>query len=72
MVFDAEGELIARAPQFVEDVMILDVAVEPVYRKRLLDPRGRPTDEPLPQVARDGSKCPTSPVEPTPCPRRSP
>ena len=43
MVFDAEGELIARAPQFVEDIMILDVTVEPVYRKRLLDP-ARPAD----------------------------
>src|SRR6478609_5443329 len=48
MVFDPEGELIARAPQFVEHVMILDLEVEPVYRKRLLDPRGRPTDELLP------------------------
>jgi len=48
MVFDPEGELIARAPQFAEDVMVLDVEVEPVYRKRLLDPRGRPTDVLLP------------------------
>ena len=48
MVFDAEGNLLARSPQFVEDVMILDVEVEPVYRKRLLDPRGRPTDLLLP------------------------
>ncbi len=48
LVFDADGELVARAPQFVEDVMVVDVTVEPVYRKRLLDPRGRPTDELLP------------------------
>jgi NAD+ synthase (glutamine-hydrolysing) len=48
MVFDAEGRLLARSPQFVEDVMILDLEVEPVYRKRLLDPRGRPTDLALP------------------------
>ncbi|MDQ6696113.1 MAG: NAD+ synthase [Actinomycetota bacterium] len=48
MVFDAEGDLIARAPQFVEDIMILDLTVDPVYRKRLLDPRGRPTDRLLP------------------------
>jgi NAD+ synthase (glutamine-hydrolysing) len=48
MVFDAEGELIARSPQFVEDVLMVDLEVEPVYRKRLLDPRGRPTDSLLP------------------------
>ena len=48
MVFDAEGTLLARSPQFVEDVMIVDLDVEPVYRKRLLDPRGRPTDLLLP------------------------
>jgi NAD+ synthase (glutamine-hydrolysing) len=43
MAFDASGTLIARSPQFVEDVMIVDLEVEPVYRKRLLDPRGRPS-----------------------------
>jgi len=48
MVFDASGALLARSPQFVEDVMIVDLEVEPVYRKRLLDPRGRPTDLLLP------------------------
>jgi NAD+ synthase (glutamine-hydrolysing) len=48
MVFAADGRLLARSPQFVEDVMVLDVEVEPVYRKRLLDPRGRPTDAALP------------------------
>lgn len=51
MVFDAQGELIARSPQFVEDVMIVDLDVDPVYRKRLLDPRGRPTDLLLPVAA---------------------
>jgi NAD+ synthase (glutamine-hydrolysing) len=48
MVFDAEGELVARSPQFVEDLLIVDLDVDPVYRKRLLDPRGRPTDRALP------------------------
>lgn len=48
MVFDAEGELVARSPQFVEDLLIVDLDVDPVYRKRLLDPRGRPTDRLLP------------------------
>ena len=48
MVFDADGELLARSPQFAEDVLIVDLDVDPVYRKRLLDPRGRPTDHQLP------------------------
>ncbi len=47
MVFDAEGELIARAALFVEELLITDVVIEPVYRKRLLDPRGRRTEDPM-------------------------
>ncbi len=48
MVFDAHGELAVRMPQFQEQTAICDVEVLPVFRKRLLDPRGRATDEPLP------------------------
>ena len=44
MVFDAEGTLIARAAQFAEELLIVDLPVEPIYRKRLLDPRGRRTE----------------------------
>jgi NAD+ synthase (glutamine-hydrolysing) len=44
MVFDAEGDLIARAPQFVDTLTVAEIDIEPVYRKRLLDPRGRRTD----------------------------
>lgn len=51
MVFDAQGDLIARSPQFVEDLMMVDLDVDPVYRKRLLDPRGRPSDGLLPVSA---------------------
>ena len=61
MVFDADGELLARAPLFTEELMVVDVDIEPVYRKRLLDPRGRRTEElmrlvhisdaPVPQTA---------------------
>jgi len=51
VVFDHEGTLLARAPQFVEDLLVVDVPVPPVYRKRLLDPRGRVTDALLPTVA---------------------
>jgi NAD+ synthase (glutamine-hydrolysing) len=50
VVLDHEGNLLARAPQFVEDLLIVDVPVPPVYRKRLLDPRGRITSALLPSV----------------------
>ena len=45
MVFDADGNLVARAAMFVEELLVADVVIEPVYRKRLLDPRGRRTDD---------------------------
>jgi NAD+ synthase (glutamine-hydrolysing) len=50
MVFDAHGGLVARAGQFAEETLVCDVEVQPVFRKRLLDPRGRATDDPLPVV----------------------
>ncbi|HEY0521155.1 MAG TPA: NAD+ synthase [Ilumatobacteraceae bacterium] len=50
MVFDAEGRLVARASQFVEELLIADVHIEPVYRKRLLDPRGRRTEIEIPLI----------------------
>ncbi len=50
MAFDAEGNLLARAAQFREELLVVDLIIEPVYRKRLLDPRGRVTETPLPLV----------------------
>ncbi len=50
LVVDADGRLVARAAQFVEDVMVVDVEVRPVWRKRLLDPRGRAAAAALPEV----------------------
>jgi NAD+ synthase (glutamine-hydrolysing) len=50
MVFDTEGRLLARAPQFEETTTVCDLDVRPVFRKRLLDPRGREVDEALPVV----------------------
>jgi NAD+ synthase (glutamine-hydrolysing) len=50
MVFDAHGELVTRAAQFQEQTVVCDLDVVPVFRKRLLDPRGRANDEPLPVV----------------------
>jgi len=49
-VVDAEGRVVARAPQFEEATLVVDVEVAPVYRKRLLDPRGRAQSEPLPII----------------------
>ncbi len=55
LVFDADGELVARAPQFREVVLVVDLDVRPVFRKRLLDPRGRAVAPPLPEVLVTGS-----------------
>ncbi|MGH9270866.1 MAG: NAD+ synthase [Ilumatobacteraceae bacterium] len=50
LVFDAEGRLIARGPQFTEELLLVDVPVPAVYRQRLLDPRGRISQLSLPLV----------------------
>jgi len=54
LVVDASGAVLARAPQFVEDVMVVDLDVRPSFRKRLLDPRGRASSSPLAQVTVTG------------------
>ena len=41
VVFDGRGELIARAKAFEEDLLIVDLDVEEVFRNRLHDPRRR-------------------------------
>jgi len=41
MVFDGEGNLIAQAKIFEEDLLFVDLNVESVFRKRLHDPRRR-------------------------------
>jgi NAD+ synthase (glutamine-hydrolysing) len=51
MVFDETGRLLARAPLFEEDLLIVDLDVRPTFRKRLLDPRGRLTGAALPDVS---------------------
>jgi NAD+ synthase (glutamine-hydrolysing) len=51
MLFDEGGHLVARAKQFEEDLLIVDVDVRPAFRRRLLDPRGRVRAAPLPEVA---------------------
>jgi NAD+ synthase (glutamine-hydrolysing) len=41
LVFDENGEIIARGKQFEEDLVVVDLDVESVFRKRLHDPRRR-------------------------------
>jgi NAD+ synthase (glutamine-hydrolysing) len=51
MVFDESGALVARATQFTEDLLVVDLEVRPGFRRRLLDPRGRVTAPALREVA---------------------
>ncbi|MGD0082352.1 MAG: NAD+ synthase [Acidimicrobiales bacterium] len=48
MILDHDGTLLAAAPQFAEAVLLADVDIRPAYRKRVLDPRGRPDAPVLP------------------------
>ncbi len=64
LAFDAEGQLLARGRQFVEDLVVVDVPVPPVYRQRILDPRGRVSQRSLPLVV--VGEEPRSPSEPAP------
>jgi len=50
LVLDADGRVVARGPQFKPADLITDIEIRPVFRKRLLDPRGRATAPPLPEV----------------------
>ena len=44
MVFDPTGEMIASSSQFEEDLLVVDLDVESVFRSRLRDPRPRKED----------------------------
>lgn len=48
LVFDADGHMTASLPQFQEAFEVFDIDVRPVYRKRLIDPRGHHLAAPLP------------------------
>src|ERR1044072_8069956 len=41
LVYDENGVLIARGKQFEEDLVVVDLDIESVFRKRLHDPRRR-------------------------------
>jgi NAD+ synthase (glutamine-hydrolysing) len=65
-VVDDNGDLLARAPQLRECMQVVDLDIRPVFRTRLLDPRGRDTALALPIV-------PVSePVAAHPAPTRAP
>jgi NAD+ synthase (glutamine-hydrolysing) len=48
VVLAANGDVVCSAPQFEEAVTVVDVDIRPVFRKRLLDPRGRVESAALP------------------------
>ncbi len=50
LVFDEQGMLVARAKQFVPDLLVVDVDVRPAFHKRQLDPRGRVETLALPVI----------------------
>ena len=50
LVVDAHGKVMARGPQFEQSDLIADVDIRPVFRKRLLDPRGRAMAPPLGEI----------------------
>jgi len=50
LVFDADGTMLARLPVLEEAFAVVEVDVRPVFRKRLLDPRGRSSPTALPIV----------------------
>jgi NAD+ synthase (glutamine-hydrolysing) len=68
MVFDEGGHLVARAKQFEEDLLVVDLDVRPAFRRRLLDPRGRARAPRLSEVevsdARIGEALGAARVEP--------
>jgi NAD+ synthase (glutamine-hydrolysing) len=50
MLVDESGAVVARARQFTEDLLVVDVDVRPAFRRRALDPRGRTRAPALPEV----------------------
>ena len=51
LFLDEAGYVLARAREFEEDLLVVDVDVRPAFRRRALDPRGRSRAAPLPEVA---------------------
>lgn len=63
LVYDARGELIASAPAFEEDLLVVDIDVEAVARVRQREPRSReltppPAGEETPELHISGEQAP--------------
>ncbi|MGZ8766467.1 MAG: NAD+ synthase, partial [Acidimicrobiia bacterium] len=58
LVFDEHGHLIARAAQFADTLLVVDVDVPLGFRRRLLDPNGRLGTPMLPEVPVTESRIP--------------
>ena len=71
LVFDADGTLLARLPLLEEAFAVVDLVVRPVFRKRLLDPRGRASAPSMPLVAAVPAE-PARAAAPVPAPRAHP
>jgi NAD+ synthase (glutamine-hydrolysing) len=63
-VYDESGHVLARARQFEEDLLVVDLDVRPTFRKRLLDPRGRASRPALPEVHISEGRTPAEPPRP--------
>ena len=69
VVFDQSGELVARGKQFEEDLVVVDLDMDSVFRHRLRDPRPRKERPVLSaigssQVVQHSDYSPTEPREP--------
>lgn len=53
-VVDDRGDVLHRMPQLQEQIDVVDLEIRPVFRTRLLDPRGRDTAPALPVVPVSG------------------
>ena len=73
-VVDDNGDLVSRSPQLREHVELVDLDVRPVFRTRLIDPRGRDTAPALPlvHVSNPNPEHPAPPRTPTIAPLLDP
>ncbi|MDQ1415919.1 MAG: hypothetical protein QOF81_1532 [Acidimicrobiaceae bacterium] len=72
VVLAANGDIVCSVPQFEEAVALVDVDIRPVFRKRLLDPRGRAEAIPLPVSVVTEGRRPGRQVTRLPTPIASP
>jgi NAD+ synthase (glutamine-hydrolysing) len=64
LVFDGEGQMIARAKAFADDLLVVDVPVDEVYLRQQIEPRGRDVAQQLPVVIAANSVAPTERLAP--------